>query len=274
MGYSRCIRWVLAVAPVLKMLLIDPARNYFFSHVEEDDPLMNYAASVGMLTPERKSAFFGTEGESAKAQFSFYRSDSDALTTSQVGLFVDDDSVNDITNSTSMISSDVSSTSSLHLPSFAGTPKRLIKSGGPPNRQKSVHFGLNEDGAPAPTTSAPEMSPRNEERLSDETKKSAARETIVETPGRATTSQLLDEDGDDLIPPGVEHEASSGHAAPPKIRRRIMALITAPAMKEEADALLTPDSSRTPNLMDVKYEDGYAVSYSSSSGALDMDDQD
>lgn len=237
-GPSRCIRWVLAIAPVLKMLLIDPARNYFFSHVEEDDPLMNYAASVGMLTPERKSAFFGTEVE--EPRFSLYRSDSDAFATSQVGLFVDDDSVNDIVGSTSMISSDVSPTSSLHLPSFAVTSKRLIKSGGPPNRQKNVHFGLSEDGVPAPTTSAPEMSPRNKESLSEETIESAARDTFIEAPGRAVISQLLN---GDLIPePEMEHEVSSEHVAPPKIHQRLedraKVPITKHAMNEETDAFL------------------------------------
>ena len=171
---------MLAVVPVLKMLLIDPARNYFFSHVEEDDPLMNYAASVGMLTPERKSAFFGTEAQEAEEphRFSLYRSDSDAFSTSQVGLFVDDDSVNDVMSSTSMIPSVVSPTSSLHLPSFAGASRRLTKSGGPTT--KSVHFGLNNDGFPAPTTSTPELSTRNEKRLSEERIKSAAGDTFAE----------------------------------------------------------------------------------------------
>lgn len=58
-GYSRCIRWILAVIPALKMLALDPMSGYLFHHLQEDDGLMRYAESVGMLTP-RNSELLAT----------------------------------------------------------------------------------------------------------------------------------------------------------------------------------------------------------------------
>ena len=42
-GWSRVIRWILAVGPAFVMLVVDPLKNYFFRHVDSNDPMMSYA---------------------------------------------------------------------------------------------------------------------------------------------------------------------------------------------------------------------------------------
>lgn len=89
-GYSRCIRWLLALAPALKIILLEPMTSFFFQHIEDDEGLMRIAESVGMLTPERK---VGTMDEitayNSCSRNLFCRQGSDAFNTSQVGLAYD-----------------------------------------------------------------------------------------------------------------------------------------------------------------------------------------
>jgi hypothetical protein len=55
-GYSRVTRWILATAPAVKVVVIDPLKKFLFRHIKEDEGLMHYAESIGMLSPERKAA--------------------------------------------------------------------------------------------------------------------------------------------------------------------------------------------------------------------------
>mmetsp|Transcript_13152 Transcript_13152/g.36988 ORF Transcript_13152/g.36988 Transcript_13152/m.36988 type:complete len:1105 (-) Transcript_13152:634-3948(-) len=67
-GWSRLIRWLCAVVPALKLVVVRPLSAYFFRHFEEsnnsdrdnaggvkDDLLMSYAESFGYL-PQRQSS--------------------------------------------------------------------------------------------------------------------------------------------------------------------------------------------------------------------------
>mmetsp|Transcript_25511 Transcript_25511/g.61348 ORF Transcript_25511/g.61348 Transcript_25511/m.61348 type:complete len:886 (-) Transcript_25511:178-2835(-) len=157
-GYSRCIRWILAVVPALKMLVLDPMAGFFFKHIEEDEGLMHYAESVGMLTPERKPMSYGSAGSLGAASASsghrrhlfsptLHKRDSDAFNTSQVGLFFDASPVSSRSVLGSMLSTDGSSDGldrlplppSLLPPSFSGMP---MENSPLKKRDKSVHFGL------------------------------------------------------------------------------------------------------------------------------------
>ncbi len=100
-GYSRCLRWILAVIPALKMLVLDPLTAYFFNHLEGDVGLIHYAESVGMLTPERRSGSLwrpdaahgvpalASTGAAADPIYFFHRQISYPFNTSSVGLSVD-----------------------------------------------------------------------------------------------------------------------------------------------------------------------------------------
>ncbi len=173
-GYSRCLRWILAVVPALKMLVLDPLTAYFFNHLEEDEGLMHYAESVGMLPPERRSGSLGrpsgvhdispvasTTGGSQR--YLFRRQFSAPFNTSSVGLSVDasphtsrhellsmtstEESQTD--GSTDMISIELSLNgatghmpSSLIQPSYSGIPME----NSPKKNNRSVHFDLfNEE---------------------------------------------------------------------------------------------------------------------------------
>jgi len=154
-GYSRCIRWILAFIPALKILILDPLTRFFFEHIEEDEGLMHYAESVGMLTPERKSGMLygsaGSLGTSAggsmgKSHFFHHKHSSDAFNTSQVGLSFESSPVSSRSFFLPrMISTDGSMDgivdrlpSSLLPPSFSGIPME----NSPMKKRKSVHFGL------------------------------------------------------------------------------------------------------------------------------------
>ena len=151
-GYSRCLRWVLALAPALKILVFDPCCEYFFQHIEEDEGLMHYAESAGLLTPERKrNELFGSTnslGNSGKRHL-FFRKNSDAYTTSQVGLSYDSSPVSSRYELQSMVSTDGSSMdvheerlpSSLRQSTFADLPVQNF----PLKKRRSVHFGLFEN---------------------------------------------------------------------------------------------------------------------------------
>lgn len=76
------------------MLVLDPVTSYFFKHLE-DDGLMHYAESVGMLTPERKSGMLSGSASFSASHSGVLRSQScekkstDGFDTSQVGLYFD-----------------------------------------------------------------------------------------------------------------------------------------------------------------------------------------
>jgi hypothetical protein len=54
-GWSRSIRWALALAPSFEMLVSRPLMKYFFRHFERTEGLMRYAESCGMISPARTS---------------------------------------------------------------------------------------------------------------------------------------------------------------------------------------------------------------------------
>ncbi len=152
-GYSRCIRLILALVPALKLLVLDPLTAFFFKHLE-DDGLMRCAESVGMLTPERKSGMLYRSGESFRASStsvsgnSFYhRKSADGFNTSQVGLYFDSSPVL-IRSEPSITKGSMNDGTSdrvpfnLLPPSFPDIPMESS----PLKERKSVHFGLNENG--------------------------------------------------------------------------------------------------------------------------------
>ena len=59
-GWSRVIRWILAIVPAFNMIVFQPLAAYFFRHFEDsnatgdEDRLMSYAESFGYL-PQRAS---------------------------------------------------------------------------------------------------------------------------------------------------------------------------------------------------------------------------
>ena len=53
-GWSRAIRWVLAIVPACAMLF-KPLKAYFFGHVDATKGIMSYAESCGILAPARPS---------------------------------------------------------------------------------------------------------------------------------------------------------------------------------------------------------------------------
>ena len=64
-GWSRVIRWIVAVVPALLLIVVHPFNAYFFRHFHEDedktatgddDILMRYAESFGYL-PQRHTSF-------------------------------------------------------------------------------------------------------------------------------------------------------------------------------------------------------------------------
>uniref|UniRef100_A0A7S2YKU5 Uncharacterized protein n=1 Tax=Entomoneis paludosa TaxID=265537 RepID=A0A7S2YKU5_9STRA len=62
-GWSRAIRWALAIGPAFVMLVVNPFKSYFFRHMDIDttqDLLIRCAESFGMLSPIRPS--FGSAG--------------------------------------------------------------------------------------------------------------------------------------------------------------------------------------------------------------------
>ncbi|KAL9184152.1 hypothetical protein ACHAXT_002238 [Thalassiosira profunda] len=143
-GYSRCLRWILALAPAFKMLVLDPATEYFFEHIEEDAGLMHVAKSAGLLTPERKAM----QGDATSFRFGgsrrdlFRRLGSDAYNfTSQVGLSYDSDSEYNLRGS--LVTTEVSSSEDTeHLPPALQQPNLSERPLAQSPRRKTVHFGL------------------------------------------------------------------------------------------------------------------------------------
>ena len=162
-GYSRLIRWTLATIPALKMLVFDPAVEYFFEHIQEDEAegFMQFAQSAGMLTPERKShGLLNGSTESLKgssSKRSFFRGDSDA-SINQVGMNFESPMVKRYELSSMLLSTESSTTdgdimekmpSNLLPPSFmpsddaATSPQLKVRTTSSPlKKEKSVHFGI------------------------------------------------------------------------------------------------------------------------------------
>ena len=146
-GYSRCIRLILALIPALKMLVLDPLIAYFFKHLE-DDGLMHYAESVGMLTPERKSGMMYRSASSDSRESHFYhRQSTDGFNTSQVGLYFDSSPIPLRSEPVGLKGSMMDGTteripSSLLTPTFPGM---MSMEHSPLKGRKSVHFGLSAD---------------------------------------------------------------------------------------------------------------------------------
>jgi len=143
-GLSRSIRWILAVSPALKMMVLDPVIDFFFQHIEEDKGLMHIAETMGILTPERKSCLFGSTGSlgagdcSSSTKPSLRRQRSQAFNTSQVGLAYDASPVSSRYNLASSTDGIEHLPLPLHPPSFLGLNSPLEK-------HKSVHFGLADN---------------------------------------------------------------------------------------------------------------------------------
>ena len=139
-GYSRCIRWILAVIPALKMLVLDPMSDYLFHHLEEDDGLMRYAESVGMLTPRNSESL----GDS---QRQFLHKNSDGFNTSSVNLGLNFDAspfasrhdLNMIPSQTDESTMSIEEVSHV-VPSYSG----MAMENSPVKRNKTVHF-FNEE---------------------------------------------------------------------------------------------------------------------------------
>ena len=143
-GYSRCIRWILAVIPALKMLVLDPMSDYLFHHLEEDDGLMRYAESVGMLTPRNSESLATTIGDS---QRQFLHKNSDGFNTSSVNLGLNFDAspfasrhdLNMIPSQTDESTMSIEEVSHV-VPSYSG----MAMENSPVKRNKTVQF-FNEE---------------------------------------------------------------------------------------------------------------------------------
>ena len=144
-GYSRCIRWALALTPALKILVFDRLKGFFFRHIGDGDGLMHYAESVGMLAPKKRSSIFPRSttslGKDSKRNF-LSRINSDASNTSQVGLSFDASPDSSHCDFQSMTSTEVSTNDDTEYfqPRFPHTdvPMKCSCS----KNRKSVHFDL------------------------------------------------------------------------------------------------------------------------------------
>ena len=148
-GYSRYIRWILAVIPALKMLVLDPISDYLFHHLEEDDGLIRYAESVGMLSPRNNESLATTIGDSRRQ---FFHKNSDGFSTSSVNLGLNFDaspfaSRNELlnmipsqTDESTMLIEELSHVVPTPSPSYSG----MAMENSPVKRNKTVHF-FNEE---------------------------------------------------------------------------------------------------------------------------------
>jgi hypothetical protein len=74
-GWSRSIRWILAIGPAVAMIIVWPVLTYFFRHVENKQGIMRVAESCGILAPAR--SWTTTHGNASHG--------------SQIGMSFDDD---------------------------------------------------------------------------------------------------------------------------------------------------------------------------------------
>mmetsp|Transcript_19794 Transcript_19794/g.39594 ORF Transcript_19794/g.39594 Transcript_19794/m.39594 type:complete len:830 (+) Transcript_19794:198-2687(+) len=171
-GYSRCIRWILALMPAMKIVMVDPMIGFFFEHIKEDeeDFFIHYAESMGMISPERRSGHFSEAsfGRMGSSKRHFHRLRSDSYSTSQVGLSLFDDS-----GIQSMTSTESSGSFTAVIP--MQSPSRKNSTGlvavptqppppappgpatpslqySPSRKNRSVHFGLHDESSQSQTT--------------------------------------------------------------------------------------------------------------------------
>lgn len=92
-GWSRAIRWVLAIGPAFIMLVVNPFKLYFFRHMDhiDQDIIMRYAESCGMLAPAKPSFYNG--GWTTSTSGSGTSSDDDLYNIGVVGGGGGDDDV-------------------------------------------------------------------------------------------------------------------------------------------------------------------------------------
>jgi hypothetical protein len=158
-GYSRCIRWFLALMPAMKIVVIDPMIGFFFQHIKEEDEgfFMQYAESMGIISPERRSGYFSdaTFGRTGSKRH-FHRVSSDQYNTSQVGLSLfDDEGIQSMLStessgsfnvmpmqSPSRMNSGIASQAPSQLATAPATPP-LQNS--PSRKNRSVQFILHDD---------------------------------------------------------------------------------------------------------------------------------
>ena len=165
-GYSRCIRWILALMPAMKIVMVDPMIGFFFKHIkkDEEDFFIHYAESMGMISPERRSGHFSDASfvrlGSAGKQRHLHRLRSDSYTTSQVGLsLLDDTGIQSMTSTESSgsftavipMQSPSRKNSGLTVATAQPAPPPVTECDTPtlrhsPSRQnRSVHFGLHDE---------------------------------------------------------------------------------------------------------------------------------
>lgn len=67
-GWSRVFRWGLAIAPAVKILVVEPMNSYMFRHVDTTQGMMKYAESCGVLAPKRMQTATSTNFSSFSAR--------------------------------------------------------------------------------------------------------------------------------------------------------------------------------------------------------------
>jgi hypothetical protein len=160
-GYSRCIRWILALMPALKIVVMDPMIGFFFEHIEEEDEdfFIHYAESMGMISPERRSGHFSDAsiGLIGSKRHFLHRRRSDSYSTSQVGLSLFDDGIQSMASTessgsfTAVIPMQSPSRKTSELDSATQPPPPTPEPATPslqfsPSRKnRSVHFGLHDE---------------------------------------------------------------------------------------------------------------------------------
>jgi len=160
-GYSRCIRWILALMPALKIVVMDPMIGFFFEHIEEEDEdfFIHYAESMGMISPERRSGHFSDAsiGLIGSKRHFLHRRRSDSYSTSQVGLSLFDDGIQSMASTessgsfTAVIPMQSPSRKTSELDSATQPPPPTPGPATPslqfsPSRKnRSVHFGLHDE---------------------------------------------------------------------------------------------------------------------------------
>lgn len=157
------------MAPAAKVLLFDPLKTFFFRHIKEDEGLMSYAESFGMLSPERRFAGhdnitdFGGMDDPNRTFLRRYSSNT-MNDTSQVGLAFDFSPEPSRQDLKSMFSSTDVSSSSLDVRpvgqtslrsgilnnpiySHAQQPSLIPMSRSPSKNNRSVHFDFLDTDA-------------------------------------------------------------------------------------------------------------------------------
>lgn len=152
-GYSRCIRWVLAMMPAMKILFIDPMIGFFFRHIKKEDEgfLIHYAESMGMISPERRGSEFFSNARLGSIRH-FGRLHSDTYTTSQVGLSLFDDGIQSMVSTESSgsfaiipMQSPSRKNSGLQTQQPPSAPATPSLQNSPSRKNRSVQFGLHDE---------------------------------------------------------------------------------------------------------------------------------